>query len=52
MCETCRITYKYGLIECKCLSCNKNYKQKFDGKLKEQISNIYKFYNYDNNKFI
>ena len=46
-CETCRIKYKYcdcfleyknfkdGLIEYKCLRCNKSYRQKFDEKLKE-----------------
>ena len=43
---------KDDLIECKCLCCNKNYQQKFDEKLKEQIFNIYKFSNHNNNKFI
>ena len=49
-CKTCRIKYKYydcflyytdfkdDLIECKCLSCNKNYQQKFGGKLKQRFS--------------
>ena len=34
------------------LSCNKNYQQKFDEKLKKQFFNTYKFSNHDNNKFI
>ena len=46
-CETCRIAYEIfncfleytifedDLIESRCLCCNKNYQQKFDGKLKE-----------------
>ena len=63
-CETCRITYKYcdcfleytnfkdDLIEYKCLCCNKNYQQKFDEKLREQLFNTYKFCNHGNNKFI
>ena len=29
-------------IEYKCLSCNKNYQQKFDEKVKEQYFNTYK----------
>ena len=48
-CETCQIKYKCceyvleytnfqdDLIECKCLSCNKNYQQNFDEKLKERF---------------
>ena len=63
-CKICGIKYKYcdcfleytnfndDLIECKCLSCNKSYRQKFDEKLKERLFNIYKFSYYDNNKFI
>ena len=62
--ETSRIKYKHcdsfleytnfedDLIECKCLSCNKNYQQKFDENLKKQKFNTYKFSNYDNNKLI
>ena len=62
-CETCGIKRKYcncfveytnfknGLIENKCLSCNKNYQQKFDEKLKERFFNTYKFFNHDNNEF-
>ena len=44
--------FKDNLIECKCLCCNKNYQEKFEGKLKEQFFNKYKFSNHDNNKFI
>ena len=63
-CETCRIKYKYcdcflenthfndGLIEYKCLCCNKNDQNKFDEKLKARFFNTYKFFNRDNNKFI
>ena len=48
-CETCGITckvydcfleytnFKDDLIKCKCLSCNKNYQQKFDKKFKKRI---------------
>ena len=48
---TCGIRYKYcncfleyanlkdGLIEYKCLHCNKNYQHKFDEKLKERFFN-------------
>ena len=62
-CETCRIQYKYcdcfleysnfndDLIEYKCLCCNKNYKQKFDEKLKNQFFNTYKFSNHGNDKY-
>ena len=63
-CETCAIKYKYydcflkyidfkgGLIEYKCLCCNKNYQGKSDKKLKERFFNIYTFSNHGNNKFI
>ena len=63
-CETCGIKYKYwdcfleytnfrdDLTEYKCLCCHKNYKQKFDEKLKERFFNTYNFSNHDNNKFI
>ena len=62
-CETCGITYeacdcfleytnfKNDLIEYKSLCCNKNYKQKFDEKLKERLFNRYNFSNHDNDKF-
>ena len=33
------------------MCCNKNYRHKFDEKLKEQFFNIYEFSNHDNNKF-
>ena len=61
-CETCGIKYKYcdcflgytnfkdNLIESKCLCCNKNYENKFDGKLKKRFFNTYKFSNDDNNR--
>ena len=45
-------TLKADLIEYKCLSCNKNYQQKFDEKLKEQFLNTYTFSIHDKNKFI
>ena len=63
-CKTCEIKYKYcecfleytnfkdGLIEYKCLVCNKNCQTKFDEKLKERFFNTYKFSNHNNNKFI
>ena len=63
-CKTCRIKYKDydcfleytnfkdDLIEHKYLICNKNWKIKFDEKLKERFFNTYKFSNHDNNKFI
>ena len=46
------MNFKDDLIEYKCLSCNKNYQHEFDEKLKDRLSNTYKFSNYDNNKFI
>ena len=46
------IKLKNDLIECKCLCCNKNYKQKFDEKSKKQVFDKCKFSNHDNNKFI
>ena len=39
-----------GLIQYKCLYCNKNYQ--LDEQLKEQFFNTYKFSNHDNNKFM
>ena len=63
-CQTCGIKYNYcncfleyinfknDLIEYICLCCNKNYQHKFDEKLKERFFNTYKFFNYNNNKFI
>ena len=64
ICETCGIKYKHcdcfleyknfkdDLREYKCLSCNKIYQRKFDGKLKERFFNTYKFSDYNNNNFI
>ena len=44
--------FKDDLIEYRCLCCYKNYQQKFDEKLKEQVFNTYKFSNHNNNEFI
>ena len=41
-----------GLIEQKCLCCNKNYQKKFDENLKMQFVNTYKYSNHNINKFI
>ena len=43
---------KDDLIAYKCLCCNKNYKHKYDEKLKEQFFKTYRFSNHDKNKFI
>ena len=63
-CETCRIkykdckyclestNYKVGLMEHKCLFCNKNSQKKFDIKLKKRFSITYKCSNNDLNKFV
>ena len=63
-CGTCGIKHKYcncfleytnfkaDIIEYKCLCFNKNCQQKFDGKLKEQSLNTYKYSNDENNKRI
>ena len=63
-CKTCRIKYKYcdcfleytnfkdDLIEYNCLCYNKSYQQEFDEKSKERFFNTYKFFSYDDNKFI
>ena len=42
--------FKDDLMEYKC--CKNDYQQKFDEKLKGRFSNIYRFSNYDSNKFI
>ena len=39
-------------MKCKCLSYNKGYSNKLDGKLKKKFKNIFKFSNSDVNKFI
>ena len=44
--------FKDGLIEYKCLCCNKIYHHKFDEKLKEQFFYTYKFSTQDKNMFI
>ena len=43
---------KANLIECKCLSCKKDYSNKIDEKLKNRLKNIFKFSNDDIDKFI
>ena len=43
---------KYNLIKYKCLSCNKEYSNKFDEELKKKFKNIFKFFNSDINRFI
>ena len=40
------------MIKYKCLSCNKNYSNKIDEKLKKRFNNTFKFSNNDTNKFI
>ena len=41
-----------NLIKYRCLSCNKNYLNKVDEKLKKRFGNTFKFSNNDINKFI
>ena len=43
---------KDNLIKHKCLSCNKDYSNKIDDKLKKLCKNTFKFSNNDINKFI
>ena len=45
-------TLNYDLIECKCLCCNKKYKQTSDEKLKERFLSTCKFSNHESNKSI
>ena len=40
------------MIKYKCLSCNKNYSNKIDEKLKKRFKNTFKFSNNDTNKFM
>ena len=40
------------MIKHKCVSCNKNYLNKFDEKLKRRFKNIFKFSDNDINRFI
>ena len=42
---------KGNLIKYKCLSCNKNYSNKLDEKLKKRFKNAFKFSNNNINKF-
>ena len=56
-CKDCDFFLEYervkdSLIKYKCLSCNKNYSNKFDEKLKKRFKNTFKFSNNDINKFI
>ena len=44
--------FKDGLIEYKCLCCNKNYQQKLNEKLKGGFFNTYKVSIHNNDKFI
>ena len=43
---------KDNLTKYKCLSCNKDYSNKLDGKLKKRFKNTFKFSDNDINKFI
>ena len=43
---------KENSVKYKCLSCNKDYSNKFDDKLKKRFKNTFKFSNNDINKFI
>ena len=43
---------KENLIKYKCLSCNKDYSNKLDEKLKKRFKNTFKFSDNDINKFI
>ena len=56
-CKDCDCFLKYenvkdSLIKYKCLSCNKDYSNKFDEEWKNRYSNTFKFSNNDINKFI
>ena len=51
----CFLEYESGkdnLIKYKCLSCNKDYSDKLDQKLKKRFKNTFKLSNNDANKFI
>ena len=43
---------KDNLIKYKCLSCNKDYSNKLEEKLKKRLKNTFKFSKNDVNKFI
>ena len=56
-CKDCDCFFEYesvkdDLIEYKCLSCNKDYSNKIDEKLKKRFKNTFTFFNNDINKFI
>ena len=56
-CEECDCflnneSVKDNLIKHKCLSCNKDYSNKLDEKLKKRLKNTFKFSDNDINKFI
>ena len=56
-CNDCDFFLEYesvkdNLINYKCLSCNKDYSNKLDEKLKQRFKTTFKFSNNDFNKFI
>ena len=56
-CNDCDCSLKYksvknNLIKFKCLSCNEDYSNKLDEKLKKRFKNTFKFSDNDINKFI
>ena len=56
-CKDCDCFLEYesvkdNLIKYRCLSCNKDYWNKFDEELKKKFKNTFKFSNNDLNKFI
>ena len=56
-CKDCDCFLEYesvkgNLIKYKCLSCNKDYSNKFDEELKKRFKSTFKFSNNDINKFI
>ena len=56
-CNDCDCFLEYESVKdnsliCKCLSCNKNYSNKIDKKIKERFKSTFKFYNNDINKFM
>ena len=56
-CKDCDCFLEYGslkdnLIKYRCLSCNKDYSNKLDEKLKKRFKNTFKFSNNDINKFV
>ena len=56
-CKDCEYFLEYesvkdNLVKCKYLSCNKDYSNRLDEKLKKRFDNTFKFSNNDTNKFI